>query len=194
MEQQTQTQTATPEPRRPHHWVVVALIVVILAVGAFFAYTYFSSRSEPVAEQTEVITPDISDLSQVNEYLGDKDLPEPVDASVLPPIEEDEHVWGERQAPVSIVMYGNLTGAYSRLLIPAVRELVDASNGGANLVFRNYPLTENPLDYDAAELGECTYVQLTDVGYWSYVDQLLQREPAWVGDLLSSDRPASSAP
>lgn len=181
MEQQTQTQ----EPQRKHHWLVIAVIVLILAVGAFFAYTYFTSVTPPVAEQTEVIAPDLANLADANEYVGDKPLPATVDASVLPPIEDDEHFWGDKASPVSIVMYGNLTGAYSRLLIPAMRELVDGTTG-VNLVLRNYPQTENPLDYDAAELGECTYVQLSDAGYWAYVDQLLAKEPTSIGDLLAA--------
>lgn len=183
MEQQTQTQTQ--QPPQKHHWLVIVIIVLILAVGAFFAYTYFSSVTSPVVEQTEVMAPDLANLADANEYLGDKPLPASVDASVLPPIEDDEHFWGEKASPISIVMYGNLTGAYSRLLIPAMRELVDGTTG-VNLVLRNYPQTENPLDYDAAELGECTYVQLSDDGYWAYVDQLLLRQPSSIGDLLAA--------
>ncbi len=182
---QQEQQGQRPE-RKGTPWLVIILLLIIAGVGGFFAYTYFSAPVSPASEAIEVIAPEINDLSDANAYMDDKPIPERVDAAVLPPIEDDEHFWGEKTSPVAIVMYGNLTGAYSRLLLPEVRSLVDSSNGSVHLVFRNYPLTENPLDYDAAELGECVYVQLSDAGYWEYVDQLLAQKPASLSELLGS--------
>lgn len=177
---------AEQSPTR-HSWLIVVLILVILAVGAFLVYSFLASRGAPVAtEPTEILSPKIGSLQEAEQYVGDKSLPPAVDSTALPAIEDDEHVWGSPTAAVTIVMYGNLTGDYSRLLIPAIKSLVDSSNGSVNLVFRNYPLTENELDYDAAELGECTYVQLADKGYWSYVDRVLAQQPTSVSDLVAS--------
>lgn len=186
--QQEQPTQQQPE-HKGRHWLVILLLLIIAGAAGFFIYTYFATREAGPAEpgiNVALMEPEIDDLSQVSQYTGNKPIPPRVDSAVLPPIEDDEHLYGNPNAGVTMVMYGNLTGGYSRLLLPAMRTLVDASNGNTNLILRNYPLTSNPLDYDAAELGECTYVQLTDTGYWAYVEQLLVNKPDSLDDLLAA--------
>ncbi|UZN01976.1 DsbA family protein [Cellulomonas sp. S1-8] len=62
--------------------------------------------------------------------------PDPAEVSTDP----DRHVLGDRDAPVTIVEYGDLECPYCRDAAPVLRRLVEESDGRVRLVWRHFPL------------------------------------------------------
>ncbi|MDQ1486458.1 MAG: hypothetical protein QOJ62_2151 [Actinomycetota bacterium] len=73
------------------------------------------------------------------------------------PVEAVEHVLGDRDAPVTVLEYGDYECPYCAGAAPVLRQLVDESEGRVKLVFRNFPLFEvHPHALTAALAAEST--------------------------------------
>ena len=71
----------------------------------------------------------------------------------------DRHVYGDPDAPVTVVEYGDLECPYCRAAAPVLRLLVDESQGGVRLVWRHFPLFEvHPHALTAALAAEAAAV------------------------------------
>ena len=57
-------------------------------------------------------------------------------------IDLDRHVYGDPEAPITVVEYGDLQCPYCAAAAPVLRSLVDHSDGRVRLVFRHFPLFE----------------------------------------------------
>ncbi len=70
-------------------------------------------------------------------------------------IRPDDHVLGDPAAPVTVLEYGDYECPYCAAAAPVLRRLVDDSEGGVRLVFRNYPLPDvHPYALTAALAAE----------------------------------------
>lgn len=127
--------------------------------------------------------------------------------TVLP----DDHVYGDPDAPVTVLEYGDYQCPYCSAVAPVLRELVDTSEGRVRLVFRNFPLPDlHPFALTAALAAEAAGAQgafwpmhhllftkqarLTDAALRSYAEHLgldadlVVGEPAQVhGDKVEAD-------
>lgn len=84
-----------------------------------------------------------------------------------------EAVYGNRQALINVISYFDFTCAYCRKLRPAIKKLVNDSNGQINWVFRQFPLSETA---DGGQLEaqavECTRSHAGSEQFWAYVSRL----------------------
>jgi protein-disulfide isomerase len=66
-------------------------------------------------------------------------------------------VYGNVDAPVTIVEYGDFECPYCRSAAPVLRKVIDASEGGARLVWRHFPLFQvHPFALTAALAAEAS--------------------------------------
>ncbi|MFJ2260900.1 Na+/H+ antiporter NhaA [Streptomyces sp. NPDC087844] len=101
------------------------------------------------------------------------DLSDPVDM-------DRDHVRGPRDAPVTLLEYGDFECPYCGLAEPVVRELL-ADFGDVRYVWRHLPLPDvHPGAQLAAEAAEAAARQ---GGYWDMHEQLMRHQ----GDLLPKD-------
>jgi protein-disulfide isomerase len=86
----------------------------------------------------------------------------------------DEHVRGALDAPVTVVEYGDYECPYCAAAAPVLRRLVEESDGGVRLVFRNFPLADrHPYALTAALAAEAAGAQ---GAFWPMHDLLLERQ------------------
>lgn len=80
----------------------------------------------------------------------------------------ERHVLGERDAPVTVVEYGDYECPYCAGAAPILRELVSTSQGRVRLVFRNFPLFEvHPHALTAALAAESTAASGGESVFWA---------------------------
>jgi protein-disulfide isomerase len=85
-----------------------------------------------------------------------------------------EHVYGDPDAPVTVVEYGDFECPYCAAAAPVLRQLVDESRGRVRLVFRNFPLPGvHPHALTAALAAEAAGAQ---GGYWPMHDLLFTKQ------------------
>ena len=136
--------------------IVIAIIIagILIALGLVFN-SYFSSKSE-----TAKPTP----TSQLKEII----------------INENDHIQGSADAPVTIVEWSDFQCSYCSAFHETMNRVKADYGDQVRWVFKHFPLTQiHPFAFKAAEASECADEQSK---FWEYSDQLYQRQK----DLSSS--------
>jgi protein-disulfide isomerase len=85
-----------------------------------------------------------------------------------------EHVFGDVDAPVTVVEYGDFECPYCAAAAPVLRQLVEGSDGRVRLIFRNFPLPDvHPHALTAALAAEAAGAQ---GAYWPMHDLLFTKQ------------------
>jgi len=88
------------------------------------------------------------------------------------PLDLDRHVYGRRDAPITVVEYGDFECPYCRAAAPVLRRLVDGSGDRVRLVFRHFPLfSKHPFALTAALAAEASGDR-----FWAMHDQLFAHQ------------------
>lgn len=165
-----------------------ALLLIVAAVFAalgWLAYNTVFQRGEAPNEETDVVeSPEISNMDQVAEYTGDKDVPTPDSSIILKPFDKGDHIYGSLDAEISIIEYSNFGNRYAALFHPELRRIVDSSAGDVRWVFRHFPMSES--DFEPGEAAECVFRQLGNDGFWAFFDL------AYAGDRSSTGLAAAA--
>jgi protein-disulfide isomerase len=82
---------------------------------------------------------------------------------------ENAPVLGPRNAPVTLIEYGDFECAYCQQVYPELKKLEAAYNGKLAVVFKDLPLPMHPQAQKAAEAAHCAGSQGK---YWEYHDLL----------------------
>jgi len=86
----------------------------------------------------------------------------------------ERHVYGRLDAPITVLEFGDLECPYCRAAAPALRQLVDTSEGRVRLVWRHFPLFEvHPYALSAALAAEAAGVEGR---FWEMHDELMSHQ------------------
>jgi protein-disulfide isomerase len=165
-------------------WFVVALCLLILIGGYFFAswligpkevFRGAAPEQPPVPLIAPAAQPPLKKYEDIAQYTGTKPLPaEPSPLVFLTRVEPDEHILGNPQTPVVVVEYAALTSLYTQLFHPKMHEFLERNGDRMHWVFRHYPGTSNENDYRSGMATECIAEQLGNDGFWAYLDLLMK--------------------
>jgi protein-disulfide isomerase len=98
-----------------------------------------------------------------------------VDERLSPPLEETDHVRGERSAPLELVMFGDFQCPYCLGAQSVLRRVHQRLGDRLLFAFRHLPIPErHPLAPMAAEASEAAAAQGS---FWEYHDALYQAQP-----------------
>ena len=87
-----------------------------------------------------------------------------------------DHVWGDAQAPVSIIEYSDFECPFCQRFLGVPEEVVKRLAGKANFVWRHFPLEmHGPLAMRAAEASECAAQQGGNESFWVYTNEYMKR-------------------
>jgi protein-disulfide isomerase len=105
--------------------------------------------------------------------------------SGVPQVAADDHVLGNKDAPVTIIEYASLTcphcAAFEKDTLPKIRkDWIDT--GRAKLIYRNFPFDRAALE--AAKLAQCVGPER----YFGFIDVVFQSQENWVkaGDPIAA--------
>jgi len=173
-------------------WFVVALCLLVLVGGYFFAnwliggeepFRGAAPEQPPVELIAPVAQPDLKEFEDVAQYTESKPLPSEPDPLVfLTDVESDEHIRGDRDTEIVVVQYAALSSLYTQLMYPKLVQFQENNKDRMHWVFRHYPGTDNQNDYRAAQATECITQQLGNDGFWAYMDALMS--PKNIGSSL----------
>ncbi len=93
-----------------------------------------------------------------------------------PVSKEKDHIYGNPDAPISLVEYSDFECPFCKRFHPTTRRLVDSSHGRINLVYRHFPLGfHDPGASKEAEASECVADIAGNDAFWKYIDALYER-------------------
>lgn len=95
--------------------------------------------------------------------------------SLTPPVNENDHVLGPPDAPVTLVEYGDYQCPYCRAAYYFLQDVFRNMGDDLRFVFRNMPLSQvHPMAEIAAEAAEAAGAQGQ---FWKYHDGLYEHQP-----------------
>jgi len=96
--------------------------------------------------------------------------------NVRPVSTDRDHIYGNPDAPISLIEYSDFECPYCKRFHPTAKELVDQSDGGVNLVYRHFPLDfHNPGAQTQAEASECAAELGGNDAFWAFTDAIYER-------------------
>jgi len=155
--------------------MIVALVIVV-AVAAFFAGSYFSNLDSDVVTQSE-LKDAISKLESKIESVqqAPSQPPQPVKISL-----DNDPIRGDPNAPITIIEFSDFQCPFcARFHVQTLPLLLEEyiDTGKVNLVYRDFPIQSiHPNALPAAVAAECANEQGK---YWEYHDTLFEKQSAW---------------
>ena len=108
-----------------------------------------------------------------------------------PAIDLNRHVYGNPDAPITVVEYGDLECPYCGAAAPVLHELIDGSEGRVRLVFRHFPLFQvHPFALTAALAAEAAGERFWDLAWVLFKHQSKLADPdleAWAAKVGIED-------
>ncbi len=101
--------------------------------------------------------------------------PQPAPEAVKP-VSGDDHIWGNKDAKITIVEYSDMECPFCKQFHPSVARVIDEYNGKVNWVYRHFPLSQ--LHQNAqkeAEATECAAQLDGNDGFWKYLNTVMER-------------------
>ena len=93
-------------------------------------------------------------------------------------IDLNRHVYGNPDAAITIVEYGDFECPYCGAATPVLRELIDGSDGKVRLVFRHFPLfTVHPFALTAALAAEASGEHFWEMHWMLFAHQNRLTDP-----------------
>lgn len=97
-------------------------------------------------------------------------------AKNAPPPSKDDHVYGNRSAPIALIEYSDFECPYCKRFHDSVKQLVDGSNGQVSWIYRHFPLEgHNPGAEKQAEASECAAELGGNDTFWRFTDAIFTR-------------------
>ena len=106
-------------------------------------------------------------------------------AGDLPPVDANDHIMGNANAPITIVEYSDYECPYCKAFQPTLERIVTESNGGVSWVYRHWPIHQGSMEKLTA--AECVAKIKGNDAFWKYSDLLfglLQTGPTSASDQL----------
>lgn len=96
--------------------------------------------------------------------------------NIRPVSAERDHIYGDLNAPVSLVEYSDFECPFCKRFHPTAKKLIDQNLGKVNWVYRHFPLGfHNPGAQKEAEATECASELGGNEMFWRYSDMIYQR-------------------
>lgn len=95
--------------------------------------------------------------------------------SGLKPVSGDDHVFGKKDAAVTVVEYSDLECPFCQRFHPTVTQVIKDYDGKVNWVYRHFPLGFHANAQKEAEASECAAELGGNDAFWRYIDAIFTR-------------------
>ena len=103
-------------------------------------------------------------------------------AADVPPVAADDHVRGNKNAPITIIEYSDFECPFCERFHPTMQKIVQDYDGKVKWVYRHFPLSFHPNAMPAAEAAECASEQGK---FWEFADALFENQDRLGDDLYA---------
>ena len=87
---------------------------------------------------------------------------------------DNDHIYGNKDAPVSLIEYSDMECPYCKRFHKVARKLVDQSDGQVNWIYRHLPLRMHRGAQPKALAAECAAKQGGNDMFWKFTDAYLE--------------------
>lgn len=94
----------------------------------------------------------------------------PADHEALVPVPADSPVWGDRDALVTVVLFGDLTCPFTAHMLTELPRVAERLDGDLRVVFKHYPLPSREDAQAASEAASITFERGKSDAFWRFVE------------------------
>jgi protein-disulfide isomerase len=99
----------------------------------------------------------------------------PTPSGKLAPITGADHIYGNKDAAVTLVEYSDLECPYCKDFNTTLQQVLTDYQGKVNWVFRNYPLSFHTNAEPEAKAAECVAIVGGSDTYYSFIEKIFER-------------------
>ena len=88
----------------------------------------------------------------------------------VPPPTANEHIYGNPNAPVTIIEYSDFECPYCKQFHPILKQIVDESNNNVRWIYRHFPIHQH--SFEKLVAAECVAKLKGNDAFWKYGDLL----------------------
>ena len=163
----------TPQIKLTDRVVPVLLVLVIgmaFALGVMWQkVSILETGGSPskVAGAGDPTVPDSGNQAPPNGKLSEDQ------AKRIPPIGDDDHLKGNRDAQVFLIEYSDFECPFCSKFHPTAQQAVDEYGGKVAWGYRHFPLVSlHPNAQSGAEASECVFELGGDKAFWNFADKV----------------------
>ncbi|MFC1732256.1 DsbA family protein [candidate division KSB1 bacterium] len=98
-------------------------------------------------------------------------------AENMRPIDDSDHVWGNKNAKVSIVEYSDFECSFCKKVHPTLAKIVEEFDGEVKWVYRHFPLVSIHTEaLPSAVASECVARLAGNVGFWAFISDVFANQ------------------
>lgn len=117
----------------------------------------------------------LASMSKKNSDPSKDKVAETSNATVVEPVSADDHILGDKNAPITLIEYSDYQCPYCVKHYPTMKQVLSQYDGKVRWVFRSYPLPFHQAAKKASEAAEAAGVQGK---FWEYSDKLIENSNA----------------
>lgn len=151
---------------------IVAGILVLCTIGFFILLSIMLKGQGLNLGLNNALAANNNGGSQVGGYVADQPAAAGAPITVAP-ITANDHVFGDKNAKVTLVEYSDFQCPYCGTFYPTVKQIMENYKGKVKLVYRHFPLSFHPEAQPAAEASECASEQGK---FWEFHDNLFENQ------------------
>jgi len=160
------------ENRKKEDKIFIAVVIVIIVLGAVFYTAIALKDRDPQISSLPTVPSqpkidDINAIAESNQSIIEEALR--LAPPAVRPIDETDHILGEMDAPLSLIVYSDFECEFSASFSETIKKVKEAFGGDVAVAFRHYPLRFHPNAETAAIASECAAEQGK---FWEMHDKL----------------------
>lgn len=156
------------------------LLVIALSFAVGYLFNKINSLEQNINNPTVAGTANPPSAPTTGKLSADK-------AEKVPPVSEDDHIRGSRDAEVFIVEYSDLECPFCARFHPTAKQAVDEYEGKVAWVYRHFPLsTIHPKAIPAAIASECVAELGGSEAFWAFTDYIFENQTTALADLAGA--------
>jgi len=170
MEESKQGVFSSLNPKSGFFGGVISSILMLCTIGFFILLAIVLKNNEVDTKTNQLSAPS---------FAEDIPIPAPYEDIIIKPISKNEHIKGNRNAPISIIEFSDTECPFCARFHPTLQQIVDQYDGQVNWIYRHFPLRNlhSKAAYEA-EATECAAELAGNDGFWAYLDRLFEITPS----------------
>ena len=136
-----------PKENKNIWWFAGALVLVIILVVAWIVWPHKSVSKNPEENQQPVIENNVEATTSAS-----------FKNSVMPEIADADHLWGNKDAKLGLIVYEDLSQSFSGDLDQSLEQLKKDFSNNLKIVYRPF-ITAGSISLKAAQAVECAFAK-----------------------------------